>query len=156
MASAFTAAAQRRLMQTNAAAVPSTDGLFVRRANDGEIVPTLELRNTLKRARTLYGAGLGFASLKVLAQPVRATLRFHWEEGSELESFLAEIDADISQALQSSREELDSGRVADIAKARDAIGDLRAAVKESQRAVHNWGGVYPFERASATLEFWKL
>lgn len=78
-----------------------------------------------------------------------------WEEGSAIESVLAEIDADISQALQSSREEMDSGRM-DITTARSAISDLKSAVKESKLAVENWGGVYPFERAEATLEFWKL
>ena len=81
---------------------------------------------------------------------------FVWETGSEIETTLAEIDADISQALQSSREELDGGRVGDIASARAAISDLRAAVRESKIAVENWGGVYPFERAEATLEFWKM
>ena len=119
-------------------------------------MPTAGLRTVLTRARTLYGAGMGFASLRVLAQPVRATTVFFWAEGSEMEAVLAEIDADISQALQSSREEMDSGRMVDITIARLAISDLKSAVRESKLAVERWGGVYPFERAEATLEFWKL
>lgn len=153
---AFTSAAQRRLIQTNAASPPPPDGLFARQPAASKVVPTAELAATLTRARTLYGAGMGFASLRVLAQPVRATMFFVWEAGSEIESTLAEIDADISQALQSSREELDGGRVGDIASARAAISELKSAIRESKLAVEDWGGAYPFERAEATLEFWKL
>ncbi|KAJ3553697.1 hypothetical protein NM688_g3473 [Phlebia brevispora] len=152
----FITAAQRRLLQTNAALPPPADALFTRKPETGKVVPTAELRAVLTRARTLYGSGLGFASLRVLAQPVRATTVFVWEDGSDMEAVLAEIDADISQALQSSREEIDGGRVVDIASARAAISDLKSAVRESKLAVENWGGVYPFERAEATLEFWKL
>lgn len=94
--------------------------------------------------------------MRLLAQPVRATSALFWEEGGEMEIVLAEIDADISQALQSSREEMDSGRMVDITAARSAISDLKAAVRESKLAVQQWGGTYPFERAEATLEFWKL
>ena len=156
MASAFTNAARHRLLQTNAADPPPIEGLFVRRPETGEVVPTSELRAVLTKARTLYGAGLGFASLRVLAQPVRATAKVFWAEGSEIERTLAEIDADISQALQSSREEMDSGRIGDITAARFAVNDLKAAVKECKHAVESWGGTHPFERAEATLEFWKL
>ena len=73
-----------------------------------------------------------------------------------MERALAEIDADISQALQSSREEMDSGRVGDIAIARAAITDLKSAVKENRMAVESWGADCPFERAEASLDFWKL
>lgn len=118
--------------------------------------PTAELRRVLTRARMLYGVGLGFASLRLLAQPVRATAKFRWEPGSDIEQVLAEIDADIGQALQSSREEMDSGRGGNLVAARAALEELRAAIKQSQTAVDSWAGVYPFERAAATLEFWKL
>ena len=99
---------------------------------------------------------MGFASLRVLAQAVRASSLVFWSEGSEMDRILAEIDADISQALQSSREEMDSGRMGDITTARGAINDLKSAVKESKLAVDTWGGVCPFERAEASLDFWKL
>lgn len=111
---------------------------------------------TLRKARTMYGAGLGFASLRVLARPVRATTAFHWKENMALERAFAEIDADICQALQSSREELESGRLGDMLMARGALEDLKSAIRESKQTVDSWGGTFPFDRAAASLEFWKL
>ncbi|KAH8093120.1 hypothetical protein BXZ70DRAFT_440717 [Cristinia sonorae] len=155
MAGTFTAAARTRLLQTNAVLPPHPGNLFGTRA-DGSIVPTPELRAALVRARALYGAGLGLASLKVLALVVRATKGHRWEESGEMENTFSDIDADISQALQSTREELDGGRVADMTKARETLRELRASIQESQQEVKSWGGSFPFERAAATLEFWKL
>lgn len=191
------------------------------------IAPGPELHGVLVRARSLYGAGLGLESLRVLAEVVRATIGHQWyfdddhndggmmnlssysssssgssSEGdsnsseesedeeyihhpshvgpssnnnlltssppssssSTLETIFAEIDADISQALQSTREELESGRVGGVGGgnpndktiARDALNQLRNAVEDSMRDVEQWGGVYPFERAAASLEFWKI
>lgn len=156
MASAFTDAARRRLVQSNAVLKPSCEGLFAIRTDGRGIEPTSELRDILTRARMLYGVGLGFASLKLLAQPVRATARFRWEAGGEIEQVLAEIDADIGQALQSSREEMDSGRAGNLVAARAALEELKSAIRESQSAVESWAGPYPFERAAASLEFRKL
>ena len=156
VASAFTDAARRRLAQSSAVLKPSCDGLFAIRADGRGIEPTTELRDILTRARMLYGVGLGFASLKLLAQPVRATARFRWEAGSEIERIVAEIDADIGQALQSSREEMDSGRVGSLTTARAAVEELKSAIRESHSATASWAGPYPFERAATSLEFWKL
>jgi len=155
MAGTFTGAARHRLHQTNAAEAPSTGDLF-RTGADGLAVPAPELKTVLIRARALYGAGLGLSSLKVLASVVRATKGHRWEEDGIMENTFSDIDADISQALQSTREELDGGRVSDITKARDVLHELRSTIQESQQEVKSWGGVYPFERAAATLEFWKL
>lgn len=156
MASAFTDAARRRLAQSGVARKPACDTLFAVRADGRGVGPTAELRDVLTRARMLYGVGLGFASLKLLAQPVRATARFRWEAGGEIEQILAEIDADIGQALQSSREELDGGRAGNLNTARAALEELKSAIKESQLALESWTSSYPFERAAASLEFWKL
>ena len=150
---AFLGAARRRLTQSSHATKPIHGTLF---RDDTDAGPTAELQKTLRRARTLYGAGLGFASLKVLALPVRAMADVRRENSAAMESMFAEIDADISQALQSCREELDSGRLSDVAAARSALDDLRTAVKESQIAVQSWRGVFPFERAAASLEYWKI
>lgn len=155
MASSFTEAARERLLQTNTTSRP-TGKLFIKADGNHRTIPGPDLKGTLIRARTLYGAGLGFASLKLLAAVVRATQGHQWNGSENLENTLAEIDADISQALQSSREELDSGRVYDIATAREAIEELRMAVKDSQKEVEGWGGVYPFDRAAISLEYWKL
>ncbi|TCD63841.1 hypothetical protein EIP91_004883 [Steccherinum ochraceum] len=155
MAGTFSAAARNRLQQTNANVIRHTGNLFGTRP-DGLAEPTPELRSVLVRVRALYGAGLGLASLKVLVSVVEATGGRRWHEKGEMENTFSDIDADISQALQSTREEIDGGRVPDLSKAREMLRELRIAIQESQREVESWGGVFPFERAAATLEFWKL
>jgi hypothetical protein len=45
--------------------------MFARRASDGMIVPTSQLGETLAQARSLYGAGMGYSSLRLLAMVVR-------------------------------------------------------------------------------------
>ncbi|KAI0071794.1 hypothetical protein K474DRAFT_1651993 [Panus rudis PR-1116 ss-1] len=158
VASSFTEAARERLIQVKATTPPSGTGtpLFIRRKDDGLTIPDPELHNVLIRARSLYGAGLGLASLRLLAAVVRGTKGHRWEEGSHLESIFAEIDADISQGLQSSREEIEGGRVPELGVAREAIEDLRTAIKEIQADVETWGGVFPFDRAAHSLDYWKL
>ena len=66
------------------------------------MVPTPQLNDALTRARSLYGAGMGFASFGILASVVRATLGIRWEEDGEMADALAAIDADIGQAIQAS------------------------------------------------------
>lgn len=96
-------------------------------------------------------------SLRVLTSVIRATIGHQWKDHDEqLEMIFATIDADVSQALQSTREEIESGRAAEKGGAGLALSELRSAVEDSQRAVGSWGGFYPFERAAASLEFWKL
>lgn len=155
VASTLTATARRRLLQARVAVPPSPEDLFVTQPTDGAKVPKAELRKTLTRIRAMYGAGLGFASLGALASVVRATHGVHWEEGSELEGLLASIDADISQAIQSSREELDSGRVTDMEAAVAAVNEIRLAVKESRQVGSGVGGC-PFEQGAIALDFWKF
>lgn len=99
---------------------------------------------------------MGFASVKILAVIVTATIGLRWVPGGEIEDTLAAIDADISQALQSSREEMEAGRVGNMVEARQAIESLRAALTASVRDVESWNGGYPFERGVASLEFWKI
>ncbi|KAI0085512.1 hypothetical protein BDY19DRAFT_996648 [Irpex rosettiformis] len=153
---AFLGAARRRLTHSTHTTKPIHGALFQQGQDGTEVGPTAELQKTLRRARTLYGAGLGFASLKVLAQPVRAIADIRQENTAAMEGMFAEIDADISQALQSCREEFDSGRLSDVTAARLALDELKAAVKESQVAVQSWRGAYPFERAATSLEYWKI
>jgi len=88
---------------------------------------------------------------------------------------LAVIDADIGQAIQasicrsisyysrsyqtcsqSSKEEIEGGRVHDFAAAREVRNELRCAVNDSLADVKQWAGEFPFERAAASLEFWKF
>lgn len=155
----LTATARARLLQTKAVVPPAPEELFTIRLEDGIKIPTPELAKVLSRIRTLYGAGLGFASLRLLAVVVRGSRGVLWDDGSHLEELLASVDTDISQAIQSSREELDGGRVGDLAKARGAVDELRGAVEECRLTAEsaesgNYG--YSFEQGRAALEFWKI
>lgn len=129
--------------------------LFIK-MSDGSSRPSSELPHILRRARVLYGAGMGFTSLGVLAEVVRSTVGMRWEEDSEMADVLTAIDADMTQAIQSSKEETGAGRVADIAVARAAVGDLQSALVSSSRDVESWGGEFPFDRAAASIQYWKL
>jgi hypothetical protein len=134
------------------------------------------LHDLLTRARSLYGAGLGFASLGLLSSIVRATIGLRWEDNGDMADILAVIDADIGQAIQasiawpnyipytrpyrspsqSSKEEIEGGGVVDFTLAREAKNDLRCAVNDSLADVKSWGGEFPFERAASSIEYWKF
>ncbi|TFK64863.1 hypothetical protein BDN72DRAFT_861066 [Pluteus cervinus] len=154
LAASFTAAARTRLRQTNGKPVPNARVLFTR--HPSHISPSPQLHETLMRARSLYGAGLGFASLGVLTTIVKASIGLRWEEEGDMADILAEIDADIGQAIQSSKEEIEGGRVNDFTSARDVVTDLRLAINESYSDVQSWGGEFPFERAFCSLDCWKI
>jgi len=152
LAAAFTTTARTRLCQTHSKVVIKPQSLF----NPSPARPTQHLRDTLKRARSLYGAGLGFASLHILTSIVRASVGLRWAADSELVDILTIIDSDISQAIQSSKEETEAGLVNDYEHARTTVKDLRKAVDESLADVRAWGGEFPFERATASLDVWKV
>ncbi|KAJ7113232.1 hypothetical protein C8R43DRAFT_132154 [Mycena crocata] len=157
VAAALTAAARDRLQQTNARCLPTTYSLFS--TYGGSIAPTLQLHDLLKRARALYGSGMGFASLGLLACAVQATIGLRWEHEGPVADILAVIDADIAQAIQSCKEELESGRVGGAEApgvARMALNELRSTVGASCGDVDAWGGEFPFERAKSSLAYWKL
>ena len=101
LAPAFTSAARSRLRQTNSK-VHNSPYLFQRQTRDKPSAPTPSLHDLLTRARSLYGAGLGFASLGLLSSIVRATIGLRWEDDGDMADILAVIDADISQAIQAS------------------------------------------------------
>lgn len=62
----------------------------------------------------------------------------------------------LSITSQSSKEEIESGGVVDFTLAREAKNDLRCAVNDSLADVKSWGGEFPFERAAASIEYWKF
>jgi len=95
---AFTNAARTRLRQTNYRVNPYA--LFSKQTRDSPPTPLPHLHDVLTRARSLYGAGMGFASLGLLASIVRATVGLRWEDEGDMADFLAVIDSDISQAIQ--------------------------------------------------------
>ena len=101
LASAFTNAARSRLRQTNSK-IHNSPYLFQRQTRDKPSAPMPSLHDLLTRARSLYGAGLGFASLGLLSAIVRATIGLRWEDDGDMADILAVIDADIGQAIQAS------------------------------------------------------
>ncbi|KAF8623320.1 hypothetical protein AX17_007461 [Amanita inopinata Kibby_2008] len=181
---AFINAARARLVQTNAKAIPPQHSLFSKQlARDGNSnnnnsssngsngnsnnnnnnnnsqsvsVPTPHLHDALTRARALFGAGMGFASLGILTAVVRATIGLRWNDQGDMADILAVVDGDITQAIQSCKEEAACGAIGDHAAARDAVNDLKAAIIDCQTDVESWGGEFPFDRASLSIEFWKL
>ncbi|KAG5651801.1 hypothetical protein H0H81_007360 [Sphagnurus paluster] len=155
-AGSFTTAARNRLRQTSARASVNPYTLFTPKSHShpGSAAPTQHLHDVLARARALYGAGMGFTSLNVLASIVHASLGLRWEEDDDLADLFAIIDADIGQAIQA--KEIDSGRVHDFNHARAIVDNLRDAIKASMSDVASWGGEFPFERASCSLNYWKI
>lgn len=156
VAPAFANAARSRLRHTNTKALPNSYSLFRRQSHNVKFTaPTELLHDTLANVRSLYGAGMGFRSLVILASIVRATLGLQWEEEGDMADILAVIDIDIGQAIQSSKEEVEGGRLHDFAPAREIVHDLRSAINDSLADVQTWGGEFPFDRASASLHYWK-
>ncbi|CDO75647.1 hypothetical protein BN946_scf184743.g7 [Trametes cinnabarina] len=156
VAGTFTEVARRHLVKTRATHLPTADSLFVRTPDGDEWQPSEELSAVLARSRMLYGAGMGVGSLTVLTEVVRGTVGMRWEEDSRMEDALATVDADITQAIQSAQEEMEGGRIVDLDAARVVRGALFAALMESRKDVEGWQGDYPFERALASVQLWKL
>lgn len=101
----------------------------------------------------MVGAGLGFKSLKLFAIVVRATLNLRWSEDGELMQSLAAVDSDISQAIQSCKEQLEEGEMQeDVSEAEIALSDLKQALVEGEHGVQVWNGEFPFIRALANAE----
>ncbi|KIJ96711.1 hypothetical protein K443DRAFT_682114 [Laccaria amethystina LaAM-08-1] len=156
IAPAFTKAARSRLRQINPKSFANPHSLFRRQTHTSPATPTQHLRDTLNRIRSLYGAGMGFSSLGLLSSVVRSTLGLRWEDDGDMADILSVIDIDIGQAIQSSKEEIEGGRVNDFAFAREAVQNLRCAVNDSLADVNVWGGEFPFERAAASIHYWKI
>ncbi|KAG8215544.1 hypothetical protein J3R82DRAFT_9205 [Butyriboletus roseoflavus] len=100
LAASFTAAARSRLRHTNAKRIATTNGLFATGLDGIHAVPTSELESVLARARSLYGAGMGFASLSLLSSVVKTTAGLRWEQEGSMADILAVVDTDICQAIQ--------------------------------------------------------
>ncbi|KAG9310764.1 hypothetical protein JVU11DRAFT_8612 [Chiua virens] len=100
LAASFTAAARSRLRQTNAKRIATTNGLFATGIDGIHAIPTPELEKVLARARSLYGAGMGFSGLSLLSSVVKTTVGLRWEQEGLMADILAVIDADVCQAIQ--------------------------------------------------------
>lgn len=99
---------------------------------------------------------MGIASLDILAAVVTATIGLRWEIDGPMTDALAAVDTDISQAIQSAKEEFAGGRVSDIGTARAIVHNLGSSITESLKDTEQWGGEFPFERALASVDYWKL
>ncbi|TFY54948.1 hypothetical protein EVG20_g9500 [Dentipellis fragilis] len=139
-AAAFTRAARTRLSTAAAKAPPRSLILFSTRPDNGrEAVSTQHLYEALAHARALYGAGMGFSSLKTFIAIVRATVGLRWMDDGEMARTLVLIDGDLCQAIQSAKEEAESGRAGNLLAAREKVAELRAALQESMVDVARWG-----------------
>ncbi|KAL9710814.1 hypothetical protein Ac2012v2_006352 [Leucoagaricus gongylophorus] len=123
---------------------------------DSFYLPAQSLYDLLSRTRKLYGVGFGSSSLPLLTAIVRATVGIRWRERGETAELLAVIDNDISQAIQSTKEEIASGSIEDINRIRDAVERLKLAVVDSKKDVLIWNGKFPFGRADISIHCWKL
>ncbi|RPD78301.1 hypothetical protein L226DRAFT_531645 [Lentinus tigrinus ALCF2SS1-7] len=153
VAAAFTAAARDRLTRSKADAVPDPVTLFVQKS-DSEWEAAADLEAVLHRARALYGSGLGLASLRVLTAVVAGASRIRWEPDSDMETLLAYIDADIAQAVVSTGQEVDAGRMG-VEDEAETHKTMTSALKECADSVAAWDGDFPFERALDSVEQWK-
>ncbi|KAI9066568.1 hypothetical protein FKP32DRAFT_1565424 [Trametes sanguinea] len=156
----FTKAARFHLAKTGAMRPPAAGSLFLQLGGPGtdEWDPTDELASVLSRCRMLYGAGMGVDALNVLTDVVKDSVGVRWKEDSRMEEALAHVDADICQAIQSAKEEMDrvGGKGADVGAARKAREKLRDALMGSREYAEGWGGEYPFQRALSSVDLWKL
>ncbi|KAJ7479525.1 hypothetical protein FB451DRAFT_1556460 [Mycena latifolia] len=150
LVAAFLMSTRARLCQRAAVA----DGILRPFSDSGAVAP--EVLERLTHARLLYGSGLGFASLVPLAAIVRSTLGHRWAPEGEVENALVVIDADIAQALQSCKDELQGSPPGDYSAGRKAIAELAAALEASRLDVDEWGGEFPFERAVYSVLDFKL
>ncbi|KAJ7600335.1 hypothetical protein C8J56DRAFT_7289 [Mycena floridula] len=150
VADAFTSVARNRLRHTSVKSCVIHHPLFTKNA------PTSNLYDALAKARTIYGVGMGFASLGILTEVVHVTIGLQWGQDGEIIKALADIDTDITQAIQSCKEEIESGRIEDYAAARDTVNCLHVVVEKSRADVETWKGEFPFERTRSSLVYWKL
>ena len=149
----FNNAVRTRLMKSaKASEVPEPEIIFINTDSTTNIwMPSEQLREVLRRARVLYGAGLGLQSLKILTAVVIGATRPGWVPDDDVEDFLAVIDADICQAIVSSKQEIDAGRAvrqvaADVRQALvEALEGCKAAMQEA----------FPFERAYMDAKGWQ-
>ncbi|KAJ7149573.1 hypothetical protein C8R46DRAFT_964078 [Mycena filopes] len=154
LVAAFLTSTRARLHQ-HQRSLPSIADLLPQPFTDAGDRPAPQLLASLARARMLYGSGMGFASLAPLAVVVRSTVGRRWAADGEVAEALVMVDADIAQAIQSCREELQGG-VVPSAAGRAALEDLTIALEASRRDVEAWGGEFPFERGVYTVRDFKL
>lgn len=87
---------------------------------------------------------------------MQQTIGLRWEDDGDMADSLAMLDGDMTQAIQSGKEELLREKGASVNEARAVVKELRLRLSEASASVRSWGGEFPFERTQASLEHWKL
>jgi hypothetical protein len=87
---------------------------------------------------------------------MQQTIGLRWEEDDEMADSLAVLDSDMTQAIQSGKEELMRESGAGVNEARAVVKELRLRLSEASASAKSWGGEFPFERTQASLEYWKI
>jgi len=145
VAVAFSNAARSRLRQTSMKSLPPPYTLFRKESRGSLASPSPQLQDALARARSMYGAGLGFSALSLLALIVRATIGLRWEEDGDMADILTIIDADIGQAIQVSLNQFYSLRskrpCRRAQKKRWKEGECMISPQRAKCAIH-CGGLY--------------
>lgn len=95
-------------------------------------------------------------ALRYLTPAMQQTIGLRWEDDDEMADSLAVLDSDMTQAIQSSKEELMREKGVGVNEARVVVKELRLRLSEASASVKAWGGEFPFERTQASLEYWKL
>jgi hypothetical protein len=100
--------------------------------------------------------GLGVDSLPILTYVIRATFPLRWttSDNDPLLPHLAVLDSDLSQAIQSCKEELAAGLLQteeEVNSAKLSLEDLFRALEEGRHLVESWGGEFCFDRVSDVL-----
>lgn len=158
VSASFIASARHCLGQTLQKSVAKQTALFEPIEVNGryDIKGSAKLNGLLAYARSLYGAGMGFDSIDILTGIVRTATSLRWDPNDTVVNDLAIIDADISQAVQSCKEELAGGHVRDISIARTALRKLRSCLADCRAEVESWGGEFPFSRGSSNADCLQL
>lgn len=104
----------------------------------------------------MYGSGLGFMALRYLTPAMQQTIGLRWKDDDVMAESLAFLDSDMTQAIQSGKEELMRENGAGVNEARAVVKELRLRLSEVSASVKSWGGEFPFERTQASLEYWNI
>jgi hypothetical protein len=96
-------------------------------------------------------------ALRYLTPVIQQIIGLRWDEDDEMANLLAVLDSDMTQAIQSSKEELMREKGSGVInEARVIVKELRSRLSDVSASVKSWGGEFPFERTQASLEHWKL
>jgi hypothetical protein len=95
-------------------------------------------------------------SLPILTLLIHGTHNLRWSEDGQFVDTLAILDSDISQAIQSSLEEVTTSNFDNLVGGAQegvaAVTELQRALKDCETEVKSWGGEFPFQRGLANVE----